>query len=131
MPLEVAPAVAVVPHRGRRDTGSTTQAASVAETSLATGLTTGLTTTLATAPLRPARSAPVRASAPPRRVPVAPPPPPPSPEPAPTSAAGPEDAEEAARSRVGLFFDDGSHVLLDPTDPRAEAFAALADKLNG
>jgi hypothetical protein len=79
-------------------------------------------------PLRPARAKPVRASAPPHRAPVAPPT---NPAPAPTPALGPEDAEEAARSRVGLFFDDGSHVLLDPTDPQAEAFAALADKLNG
>ena len=38
--------------------------------------------------------------------------------------------ETEAGPRVGLFFDDGSHVYLEASDPRADAFAAIAEELN-
>jgi hypothetical protein len=31
---------------------------------------------------------------------------------------------------VGLFFGDGSHVVIDASDPRAGAFASIAEELN-
>ncbi len=37
---------------------------------------------------------------------------------------------EPVSATVGLFFDDGSHVVLDAADPRASAFKALAERLN-
>ena len=45
-------------------------------------------------------------------------------------AAEPEGPVDDASPRVGLFFDDGSHVYLDATDPRSEAFTAIAEELN-
>ena len=37
---------------------------------------------------------------------------------------------EPAATRVGLVFGDGTHVVLDPDDPKAARFAALAEELN-
>jgi len=31
---------------------------------------------------------------------------------------------------VGLFFGDGTHVYLEASDPRSDAFAAIAEELN-
>jgi len=39
-------------------------------------------------------------------------------------------AEPVAGPRVGLVFGDGTHVVLDPADPRAVRFAAIAEELN-
>ncbi len=57
-----------------------------------------------------------------------------APEPA---AEYPPETEEGrisdrpeAGPRVGLFFGDGSHVVMEADDPRAGAFAAIADELN-
>jgi hypothetical protein len=42
----------------------------------------------------------------------------------------PAPAAPADGPRVGLVCGDGTHVVLDPDDPRARRFAALADELN-
>ncbi len=43
---------------------------------------------------------------------------------------GPPGVPEPKRPRVGLFFEDGSQVVLEDGDPRASAFASIADRLN-
>lgn len=67
------------------------------------------------------------------------------PRPVPVAAASPESPspvttetvrsatsvpDEPEGTRVGLFFGDGSHVVFDASDPRAGAFASIAEELN-
>lgn len=42
----------------------------------------------------------------------------------------PQTPEQPEGPRVGLFFGDGSHVVIDASDPRAGAFASIAEELN-
>lgn len=51
-----------------------------------------------------------------------------------TDPAGPAELDRgtprATSPRVGLVFGDGTHLMLDEQDPRAESFARLADELH-
>ncbi|HYO18971.1 MAG TPA: hypothetical protein VES02_09950 [Dermatophilaceae bacterium] len=57
-------------------------------------------------------------------------PPPSTPPPADPADVAPPEQDQAEGTRVGLFFGDGSHVVIDASDPRAGAFASIAEELN-